>query len=166
MRLTANMLADKDNLLRYIEIQKKLKASGAESTEIAYRQLFNEIAGADASEQASKKLSKAGNIFEKVRTASRVKDQALPRMFLEQINQTDVRNNQPIESSSLSNIDVFNTPTRNIQAPAQKTAPIQTQPLNLIDRVRQSAIRKRAAQNPAVASSLLGGLGSASLLNR
>lgn len=166
MRLTANMLADKDNLLRYIEIQKKLKASGAESTEIAYRQLFNEIAGADASEQASKKLSKAGNVFEKVRTASRVKDQALPRMFLEQINQTDVRNNQPIESSSLSNIDVFDTPIRNIQAPAQKTAPIQTQPLNLIDRVRQSAIRKRAAQNPAVASSLLGGLGSASLLNR
>lgn len=145
---------------------KKLKASGAESTEIAYRQLFNEIAGADASSQTSKTLSKAGNIFNKVRTAARVKDQALPRMFLEQVNQTNVRNNQPIESSSLSDVNVFNTPTRNIQAPKQQTAPVQTQPLNLIDRVRQSAIRKRAAQNPAVATSLLGGLGNMDLLNR
>lgn len=166
MKLTAKILADKDNLLRYIEIQKKLKGSGAGSTQVAVGQLVSEIAGKDASKQASKTLSKAGNIFEKVRVASRVKDQALPRMFLEQVNQTNVQNNQPIESSSLSNIDVFNTPTRNIQAPAQKTAPVQTQPLNLIDRVRQSAIRKRAAQNPAVATSLLGGLGSASLLNR
>ena len=88
------------------------------------------------------------------------------QMFLEQLNQTNVRNNQPIESSSLSDVNVFNTPTRNIQAPRQQTAPVQTQPLSPLDRVRQNTIRKRAAQNPAVATSLLGGLGNMDLLNR
>ena len=106
MKLTAKFLADKDNLLRYIEIQKNLNSSGAKSTQVATGQLITEIAGKDASDQASKTLSKAGNIFNKVRTGLRVKDQALPRMFLEQINQ------RPERSSSLSDVSVFNTPTR------------------------------------------------------
>ena len=33
-----------------------------------------------------------------------------------------------------------------------------------VDKAAQSAIRQRAAQNPAVAASLLGGLGNADLL--
>jgi len=48
-------------------------------------------------------------------------------------------------------------------------APTPAAPLSPIEQIRQEAIRKsnirqRAAQNPAVASSLLGGLGSADLL--
>ena len=64
---------------------------------------------------------------------------------------------QPQAGTSLSNIDMFSprtTPTR------------PSAPLSPIQQIRQSSIRKLAAQNPAVASSLLGGLGSASLLNR
>ena len=45
-----------------------------------------------------------------------------------------------------------------------------TKPLSPIERIRQEAVRKsirqRAAEDPTIASTLLGGLGSASLLNR
>ena len=45
-----------------------------------------------------------------------------------------------------------------------------TKPLSPIERIRQEAVRKsirqRAAEDPTIASTLLGGLGSANLLNR
>lgn len=51
-----------------------------------------------------------------------------------------------------------------VPEPAPRAA--QSQRLSPIQAIQQEAIRKRAAENPAVAASLLGGLGSAALLNR
>jgi len=81
------------------------------------------------------------------------------------------QNQQNTAINNLANqVNVATTQNRNILN--QPTQPSVTQPSGLIDRVlnqaqeiRQNNIRQRAATNPAVAASLLGGLGSASLLD-
>jgi hypothetical protein len=60
------------------------------------------------------------------------------------------------------------TPVPTVQ-PTLNTAPQPTQPQDILGQIRQRAvekrnIRQRAKENPAIASTLLGGLGSASLL--
>ena len=71
---------------------------------------------------------------------------------------------EPVQDTSLSLTDMFDL----IQSPPP-AAPKQTEPLGFFERIRKKAqedsIRQRAATNPAVAASLLGGLGSASLLD-
>jgi hypothetical protein len=59
--------------------------------------------------------------------------------------------------------DIFNVP-----APSQTQGP--TRQLGVIEKLRQNVgieqLRQRAARDPSVAATLLGGLGSAGLLNR
>ena len=70
------------------------------------------------------------------------------------------RSTTPLPKVPEFDTNIFNLPTQQ---------PTRTTPLSPIEQIRQNALQKRslrdrAAQNPAVAASLLGGLGSASLL--
>ena len=70
-------------------------------------------------------------------------------------------------SKSRTSVPVVTPPAMNFEPPApRKTGPAA--PLSPIEQIRRNAqqmtLRERAAQNPAVAATLLGGLGSAGLL--
>jgi hypothetical protein len=67
-----------------------------------------------------------------------------------------------VNIATTQNRNIFNQPTQPSVAPP---AGLINRVLNQAQQVRQNNIRQRAATNPAVAASLLGGLGSASLLD-
>ena len=77
-------------------------------------------------------------------------------------------NNRANRSSNMFNINKQPIQPTQLQLPTSKPVTSQSNKLSPIEMIRQEAsnkIRQRAAQDPSVAASLLGGLGSAGLLN-
>ena len=116
--------------------------------------------GMDVGGAASKAGKIIGGTFRNVARTNRAIRQTLPRGVglgsFQQAEKPQI-DIQPQAGTSLSNIDMFSPKT----TPTRPSAP-----LSPIQQIRQSSIRKLAARDPSVAASLLGGLGSASLLNR
>ena len=90
-----------------------------------------------------------------IKGVRRVAPQALQE---QELQKTPVPNVKP--SSLNSNVDMFRGETQTNARPAKKLSPIEQIQKN----AQQLSLRERAAQNPAVAATLLGGLGNAGLL--
>ena len=116
--------------------------------------------GMDVGGAASKAGKIIGGTFRNVARTNRAIRQTLPRGVglgsFQQAEKPQI-DIQPQAGTSLSNIDMFSPKT----TPTRPSAP-----LSPIQQIRQSSIRKLAARDPAVATSLLGGLGNMDLLNR
>ena len=98
-------------------------------------------------------------------TTRKTTEQVIPRLGAGTDLGTDVDIDipRPDPTSDMSLMDMFDL----IQSPPP-VAPTQTEPLGFIERIRKKAqedsLRDRASKDPSVANTLLGGLGSASLL--
>ena len=145
---TSKFLANKENLTKYLDVQEALGKKTAEGKSIALNTAVND------------EISRQG-----LSPTRKATEQVIPRLGAG--NETRTRTNvpemaAPAPDTSLSLTDMFDL----IQSPKPTQAP--SAPLGPIERIRQQAqqtIRQRAATNPSVAASLLGGLGSASLLD-
>ena len=152
MTFTSKFLANKQSVMKYIELQEAMGKKTAEGKAIALNGAINDA------------MEKQG-----ISTTRKATEQVVPRLGTGNETRTNVPNINmppPSPSSDLSLTDMFDL----IQSPRPTQAP--PAPMGLIDRIRNEAqqiqqndIRQRAARNPAIASTLLGGLGSASLLD-
>ena len=99
--------------------------------------------------------------FQASKVAGEATRQTVPRAIIQDNRDKPAKRSMtPLPKVPDFDANIFNLPTQQ---------PTRTAPLSPIEQIRQNALRKRslrdrAAQNPAVAASLLGGLGSASLL--
>lgn len=150
---TSKFLANKDNLTKYLDVQEALGKKTAESKSVALNSVIN-----DAMQDQG------------ISTTRKATEQIIPRLGTG--DQRGTRTNVPNVSTPAPITDLSKANIFDINQIKQPTRTMPSQPLGLIDRVRQQAqeirqnnIRQRAATNPAVAASLLGGLGSASLLD-
>ena len=99
--------------------------------------------------------------FQASKVAGEATRQTVPRAIIQDNRDKPAKRSMtPLPKVPDFDANIFNLPTQQ---------PTRTAPLSPIEQIRQNALRKRslrdrAAQNPSVAASLLGGLGSASLL--
>ena len=153
MTFTSKFLANKQSVMKYIELQEAMGKKTAESKAVALNGAINEAM-----------------VDQGISPTRKAAEQIIPRLGAgdQRGTRTNVPNvAAPDPNTNLGLTDIFNL----IQTPKPaQTKP--TVPLGPIERIRQQAqemrqnnIRQRAATNPAVAASLLGGLGSASLLD-
>jgi len=159
--MITKFLASPANAERYLEIRKATRGDPAGRTQ-ALAAFLNEAAvkeGVDVNRMAGiagraamagVKVTGAG-----IKGVRRVVPQALQE---QELQKTPVPNVKP--SSINQNVDMFRGPTRTNVRPAKKLSPIEQIQKN----AQQITLRERAAQNPAAAATLLGGLGSAGLL--
>jgi len=163
-KIMTYLFSNKKILQKYIDARKKV--SGTRGIAQVVSETMNE-AGLELT--TSNNLLRQG-LVQGIRGLSQARRQTIPRAIIEGVNmQSKVNPNQtrttPMELPNLSNVsspDLFNISV-NRQEPTTRT------PLSPIEMVRQNALRKmslrdRAAKDPIIAASLLGGLGSASLL--
>jgi predicted Fe-Mo cluster-binding NifX family protein len=150
-KITSKLFANKQAAKKWLEARKKLRTP---------EEISNHVTSVvDKTIIQSPTLNA---LFQGTRVAGELQRQTYPRAVIE-----GVKDQTPTKRSTtpLPNVPAFNPNLFNL--PAQQ--PTRTAPLSPIEKIRQSALQKRslrdrAAQNPAVAASLLGGLGSASLL--
>ena len=160
-RMITKFMASPENAKRYLEIRKSTRGDPAGRTQ-ALASFLNEAAikeGVDINRMAGI-AGRAGMTGAKV-TGAGIKGarRVIPQALQEQeLQKNPLPNVQP--SSLGQNIDLFQGPTQTNVRPAKKLSPIEQIQRN----AQQISLRERAAQNPAVAASLLGGLGNAGLL--
>ena len=154
-KLISGVLSNDQLVDKYIKIQKNNLKQNADAID-AVLPTPEEAAAQIASKRPS--------------TIRKTTEQIVPRLGVG--NETRTRTNvpemiEPAQDTSLSLTDMFDL----IQSPppVQTTSTTALSPIERIrqqaQEIRQNNIRQRAATNPAVAASLLGGLGSASLLD-
>tara|TARA_R100001594_G_scaffold133668_1_gene174485 strand:- start:761 stop:3772 length:3012 start_codon:yes stop_codon:yes gene_type:complete len=153
-KLISGLMSNDAIMDKYIALQKKNLTQQADAIDAVL----------PTAEEAAAQIASRGP--SKIRKAT---EQVVPRLGTGNETRTNVPNINmppPSPSSDLSLTDMFDL----IQSPRPTQAP--PAPMGLIDRIRNEAqqiqqndIRQRAARNPAIASTLLGGLGSASLLD-
>jgi hypothetical protein len=159
-RFLSRMFSDPETVRRYIKLRRQLEAS-PEGRGEAIISMMNEVA-AEQGVDAAKMAEKARRAVQNLDVGARVARQSAARPVVESFgpDERSVPRVQPPEAFSFANMF----------EPAQPMAQTSRRPLSPIEGIRQSAIekslRQRATENPAIAASLLGGLGSAALLNR
>ena len=149
------MFNDPAKMERYLKLRKAGMNNAEAVTQIA-QQSTGDLSGL---QKIVKQVGKVSNLG--LSQSGQVARQGLPRAAYNQAS--DQNTPVPIVTppqSALFQQDIFS---------GSPKAPTPAAPLSPIQQIRQevmkkSNLRKRAAQNPAVASSLLGGLGSADLL--
>ena len=162
----ATMFSSPQNVKKYIEM-RKAAANNPEARGNVMLAMMNQAAldeGIDVGGKAALAGRVASGVGSLTGQASRIGLQSQPRLVLNeegpfrQKSRTSVPNVQP----SPINLNPPNIP----EVRQQQT---RSAPLSPIERIQQEAVRKmslrdRARENPAVAASLLGGLGNAGLL--
>lgn len=150
-KVMSKLFANKQAMKKWLEARKKLKTP---------EEISNHVTS--AINETVSKSPELNALFQGTRIFGEGIRQTTPRAIIQ-----DIKDQTPTKRSTtpLPNVPEFNPNLFNL--PAQQ--PTRTTPLSPIEKIRQSALQKRslrdrAAQNPAVAASLLGGLGSASLL--
>jgi hypothetical protein len=164
-RSLSKVLSNPETVKRYIQMRRGSANMTAAERGNAVMSMMTEAAaesGVDVG-SAGAMASKVGNIVRGIGNVasqtSRVTKQTVPRSLMQyQETGTSVPN---VEQSGFE--DIFNVP-----APSQTQGP--TRQLGVIEKLQQNVgieqLRQRAARDPSVAATLLGGLGSAGLLNR
>jgi len=154
-KFLGNMFNDPAKMERYLKLRKAGMNNAEAVTQIA-QQSTGDLSGL---QKIVKQVGKVSNLG--LSQSGQVARQGLPRVAYNQAS--DQGTPVPIVTppqSALFQQDIFS---------GYPKAPTPAAPLSPIQQIRQEVMRKsnlrqRAAQNPAVASSLLGGLGSADLL--
>jgi len=161
IKLFANALSSPTAMKKYIQI-RKAGAANPEDRGRAMLDAINEVmveqgVNPAATMQATGSLARGtGRV---IGQAGRVNRAALPRA-------AGITTQQRGDTTRTTVPDVASTSVFDIPAPAVR-APSPTRPMGPIQQLQrnvQSEIRQRARENPAVAATLLGGLGSAGLL--
>ena len=149
-KLISGVLSNDQLVDKYIKIQKNNLKQNADAID-AVLPTTEEATAQIASKSPS--------------TIRKATEQVIPRLGAGTDLGTDVNIDvpRPDPTSDMSLMDMFDL----IQSPPP-VAPTRTEPLGLIERIRKKAqedsLRDRASKDPSVANTLLGGLGSASLL--
>jgi len=158
-RFLSKIFNDPETVRRYIKLRRQLESS-PEGRGEAILSIMNEAA-AEQGIDASKMAERARRAAQNVEIGARVARQSVARPIAGALSQEDQQIPQVAPSPLFSSVDMFE--------PAAATQ-VASRPMSPIEAIRQSAVekslRQRAIDNPAVAASLLGGLGSAALLNR
>jgi hypothetical protein len=164
-RSVSKVLGNPEVVKRYIQMRRGSANMTVAERGNAVMSMMSEAAaesGVDVG-SAGVMANKVGNIVRGIGNVasqtSRVTKQTVPRSLMQyQETGTSVPN---VQQSGFE--DIFNVP-----APSQTQGP--TRQLGVIEKLRQNVgieqLRQRAARDPSVAATLLGGLGSAGLLNR
>lgn len=164
LRVMSKMFDNPETVRRYIAIRRRL-ADTPEGRGESILSIMNEVA-AEEGVNISRLGNTARKIASQVDLASRVGRQSLARGIA---GVTETQERPEPAPSMFSDVDVFGTTGMPV-APQRRAPQAPQAPLSPIQAIRQTAqqkmLRQRAAENPALAATLLGGLGSAALLNR
>jgi hypothetical protein len=161
IKLFANALSSPTAMKKYIQVRKAGAADPADRGR-AMLDAINEVMveqGVDPAATMQTTGALARGTGRVVGQAGRVNRATLPRV-------AGITTQQRGDTIRTSVPDVAPTAAFDIPAPAVR-APAPTRPMGPIQQLQanvQSEIRRRARENPAVAATLLGGLGSADLL--
>jgi len=159
IKLFSNILSSPSFMKRYIQVHKA--TSNPEQHGQAILNAINEVMAdqgvntAAIAERTGRLARGAGNV---IGQTGRVRNATVPRalgLTTQQRGDTTRTINRP--STNIPDIQIPEVP-----APTLPTRPMG--PIQQLQRNVQSEIRQRARENPAVAATLLGGLGSAGLL--
>jgi hypothetical protein len=163
-RSLSKVLSNPEVVKRYIQMRRgSANMTAAERGNAVMSMMTEAAAEAGVDGSAGLWQARVGNIARGIGNVasqtSRVTKQTVPRSLMQyQETGTSVPN---VEQSGFE--DIFNVP-----APSQTQGP--TRQLGVIEKLQQNVgieqLRQRAARDPSVAATLLGGLGSAGLLNR
>jgi hypothetical protein len=162
IKLFANVLGTKGTAQRYLQFRRTAN-NNPEGQSQAMMNILNESLaeeGVDVGAAASRAGRIAKPIISATAQGSRAFKNVAPRAAglgsYEQPGQSRT-NVRPSPASGIPSIDV-----PEVSMPSLPTEPMG--PIQLLQRNVQSEIRQRARENPAVAATLLGGLGNAGLL--